>query len=240
MMAVDTRTGRLLTPDMIEDDLKGRWPCRKWLQQHAVRLESRRDEEASYCRRVGARTTQDPAEAVPGDAGGARPGAACAGRGRAGGDRLHGRRYPHAGPVTPGPLAVRLFPAAVCTGHQSADRSPARADRHVTGDLFRCRTQPVCRRPAACRAPDGQQPGPVGKQVRPAAGTVGSTLPACPHRPELRPHAGPAQRHRCTGRAGRRTGAKRQVHSWSCRTGTLRRTACPCTRCWPPARYTNG
>ena len=41
MLAVDTRTGRLLTPAMIEDDLKGRWPCRTWLQQHAVRLERR-------------------------------------------------------------------------------------------------------------------------------------------------------------------------------------------------------
>jgi len=50
MLAVDTRSGRLLSPDMIEDDLKGRWPCRKWLQQHAVRLESRRDDEARYCR----------------------------------------------------------------------------------------------------------------------------------------------------------------------------------------------
>jgi len=52
MMAVDTQTGRLRTPEMIEDDLKGRWPCRKWLQQHAVRLESRRDEEARHCRQA--------------------------------------------------------------------------------------------------------------------------------------------------------------------------------------------
>jgi glutamate synthase (NADPH/NADH) large chain len=52
MMAVDTRTGRLLSPQMIEDDLKRRWPCRKWLRQHAVRLESRRDEEAYYCRQL--------------------------------------------------------------------------------------------------------------------------------------------------------------------------------------------
>ena len=50
MLAVDTRTGRLLSPDMIEDDLKARWPCRKWLQQHAVRLESRSAEEAGHCR----------------------------------------------------------------------------------------------------------------------------------------------------------------------------------------------
>ncbi|MEZ5543055.1 MAG: glutamate synthase large subunit [Pseudomonadota bacterium] len=52
MLAVDTSSGQLLTPALIEDDLKRRWPCRKWLQQHAVRLESRSDEEARLCHDV--------------------------------------------------------------------------------------------------------------------------------------------------------------------------------------------
>ena len=52
MLAVDTHTGRLLTPQIIEDDLKGRWPCRKWLQQHAIRLESRPEEEMEGSRQL--------------------------------------------------------------------------------------------------------------------------------------------------------------------------------------------
>jgi len=52
MLAVDTRSGRLLTPEMIEDDLKSRWPCRQWLRQHAVRLESRAGEEPVCHRRL--------------------------------------------------------------------------------------------------------------------------------------------------------------------------------------------
>jgi glutamate synthase (NADPH/NADH) large chain len=45
MLAVDTHTGKLLTPTMIENDLKQRKPYRHWLNQHAVRLESRLDGE---------------------------------------------------------------------------------------------------------------------------------------------------------------------------------------------------
>jgi len=45
MLAVDTQTGKLLTPAMIENDLKQRKPYRRWLKQHAVRLDSRLDGE---------------------------------------------------------------------------------------------------------------------------------------------------------------------------------------------------
>ena len=45
MIAVDTKTGALLTPQMIEDELKTRQPYRTWMRQHAVYLESCLDEE---------------------------------------------------------------------------------------------------------------------------------------------------------------------------------------------------
>ncbi len=46
MLAADTRTGNLLLPEDIDDELKSRQPYKYWLHQHARRLESRLSDEA--------------------------------------------------------------------------------------------------------------------------------------------------------------------------------------------------
>src|SRR3546814_17188403 len=60
-----------------------------------------------------------------------RPGVAAAGAGWRRSDRVDGRRHTICGAVGQGPSGLRLLPADVRAGHQSTDRSAARADRDV-------------------------------------------------------------------------------------------------------------
>ncbi|MFK5915599.1 MAG: glutamate synthase large subunit [Woeseiaceae bacterium] len=45
MLAVDTETGELITPKMVDDRLKGAHPYKKWMKEHAIHLESSLDHE---------------------------------------------------------------------------------------------------------------------------------------------------------------------------------------------------
>ena len=47
MIAVDTDTGQLLLPEDIDNQLKQRHPYRRWLNEHAQRLESRLDQDSN-------------------------------------------------------------------------------------------------------------------------------------------------------------------------------------------------
>ena len=46
MVAVDTDTGELLLPEDIDSHLKKTHPYKQWLKDHALRLESRLEEES--------------------------------------------------------------------------------------------------------------------------------------------------------------------------------------------------
>ncbi len=47
MIAVDTETGELLLPEMIDEQLKTRHPYKQWMREHAVRLNYKLDEECA-------------------------------------------------------------------------------------------------------------------------------------------------------------------------------------------------
>ncbi len=87
--------------------------------------------------------SQGVREALRPELRGARPGHSGARGGRCGGGGLNGRRHTAAGPLAAGAIALRLLPAAVRPGHESPDRSAARAHRDGARDLLRSREEPV-------------------------------------------------------------------------------------------------
>jgi hypothetical protein len=142
---------------------------------------------------------------------GTRGGAQAAVRERGGGRRLDGRRYAAAVHVATHPVPVRLFPTAVCAGHQPADRLAARAGRHVAGNADRARTQPV-RAAAGVRAAHRDElAGAVAAQVPRVAGGAGSGGWLRAARPEPARERSAAGRSRRAMRRSRGGGAREQA-----------------------------
>ena len=192
MIAADLDTGRLLMPEDIDNELKGRQPYREWLKANAVKLDLSINQDADLPVMDAASLLTAP-EAPQRQLRGARPDHPRAGRGRRRGDRLDGRRHADGGVEPESALAVRLPAPAVRPGHQPADRPDPRGDRDVAQHQLRPRAQPVRGKPGA-RAPGGSaHPAAVEGSLRQAVEPERPGVRLGRARPALRPggnHAG--------------------------------------------------
>ncbi len=135
-----------------------------------------RPDRSQPCRRALARLrTEALPETVRALARGKRVGAEGDRRDRGRGHRLDGRRHPDGRALAADPPAVRPLPPGLRPGHQSADRSAARAAGHVAGDSDRPGAQHL-RTGAGERAADPAQfAGALAAQAAPDPGARPNT-----------------------------------------------------------------
>ncbi len=152
MLALDLQTAELMDTKRVDDLLKSRHPYKAWLKKGVRYLQTDlidprlaaepfdRDTLAVFQKMFNVSAeerdeiirvlAEDESEAV----------------GSMGDDT------PDAGAVEESAVSLRLFPATVCAGHESADRQSARKHRHVAADADRPRVQHLRAGAAACRA----------------------------------------------------------------------------------------
>ena len=139
----------------------------------------------------------------------ARPHRADGRQGR-GAARLDGQRRSARGPLRPPAAALQLLQAALRAGHEPADRSDPRVDRHVAGHRRRLGAEPAVR-DARARPPAGHEPAdPAQLGARDAAPRLARRL--------QRAH----DRHHLAARRGRR--GSREARSRRSATRPIRRS----------------
>ena len=128
MFLVDTAQGRIVDDEELKADLAAEHPYAEWLEAGMVSLNDLPEPSA---RRLQPRVGSAPPAGVRVYARGAQDPRRAHGQGRLRGDRLDGYRHAPRGPLRPPAAALRLFPAALRPGHQSAARRDSRGAGHV-------------------------------------------------------------------------------------------------------------